>query len=646
MTNRIILALWLLAITASAQIQPVSFGSGLNTRTGDTLLSGGNKINSNFSNLQDQINFSTNFANYPTTNSAASTDVVPVSSPATGTKAMQLQNLASSLSQDAIGGVDALATKAYVASVSTVAALQTVLRPGTNSLQDDLSAWHWRIHDQTLYRHDVINTNGYSLVNPLAKLPSSGFAWSQWAVTAPVGATNISFTISARGRTTNDSKIRIAIFDVTALVELASSNVVITNAHWTNATVTTSATGSSNYNLLIYSHYSGVINTQSFFVATPDVQFNGASTNTFQLSERYLSRGHRDLRERPYAPSHYKFVSSSRTLEFDVWSNAARDQMRFITVLTNGVFAGNVIVTNTAGRYSIDFGSSATRVVQAFNGGIVNELGQIRGTWIRGVSSSDSALIMLVPDETVDLLGLGDSMMAGFVVTNMAASWPYLVEKNTGLRVETHAVGSQALSQYTNSIFQALRERTRLVQPRAIWVEYGFNDWFYTNCTAATFQTWYSNLVYCLSWEAPGARLFLQPPIEFTGAANALGETLANFRTSVTNVAASFPAAKLVDWSSLVKSGEIGTDGVHPNDLGNLRWATEAARLLTESRTDTNGMPRFTDLASGRFTIVGTTNQVKFGSTNRPPANASAVVKWISVDVAGETNAYRLPLYE
>jgi hypothetical protein len=46
------------------------------------------------------------------------------------------------------------------------------------------------------------------------------------------------------------------------------------------------------------------------------------------------------------------------------------------------------------------------------------------------------------------------------------------------------------------------------------------------------------------------------------------------------------------------------------------------------------------------FTIVGTTNQVKFGATNSPPANTSNIVDWVSVQVEGRTNAYRTPLYE
>lgn len=45
----------------------------------------------------------------------------------------------------------------------------------------------------------------------------------------------------------------------------------------------------------------------------------------------------------------------------------------------------------------------------------------------------------------------------------------------------------------------------------------------------------------------------------------------------------------------------------------------------------------------GGLIISGTTNQLVFSSTNSAPANTNAV-KWVSVQLVGDTNAYRLPL--
>jgi hypothetical protein len=48
----------------------------------------------------------------------------------------------------------------------------------------------------------------------------------------------------------------------------------------------------------------------------------------------------------------------------------------------------------------------------------------------------------------------------------------------------------------------------------------------------------------------------------------------------------------------------------------------------------------------GAVFIAGTTNQIVFGATNSTPSNPTNVLKWISVQVDGDTNAYRSPLYK
>jgi hypothetical protein len=46
------------------------------------------------------------------------------------------------------------------------------------------------------------------------------------------------------------------------------------------------------------------------------------------------------------------------------------------------------------------------------------------------------------------------------------------------------------------------------------------------------------------------------------------------------------------------------------------------------------------------LTLTGSTNQIIFGSTNTSPTTTATPVKWISAQVTGETNVYRLPLYQ
>lgn len=45
------------------------------------------------------------------------------------------------------------------------------------------------------------------------------------------------------------------------------------------------------------------------------------------------------------------------------------------------------------------------------------------------------------------------------------------------------------------------------------------------------------------------------------------------------------------------------------------------------------------------FSLSGTTNQVSFAATNSAPASTVAPTHWISVQVSGDTNAFRVPLF-
>lgn len=44
--------------------------------------------------------------------------------------------------------------------------------------------------------------------------------------------------------------------------------------------------------------------------------------------------------------------------------------------------------------------------------------------------------------------------------------------------------------------------------------------------------------------------------------------------------------------------------------------------------------------------IYGTTNQIVFGGTNAAPSTTTNAVVWVSVNVSGDTNQYRIPLYK
>ena len=56
--------------------------------------------------------------------------------------------------------------------------------------------------------------------------------------------------------------------------------------------------------------------------------------------------------------------------------------------------------------------------------------------------------------------------------------------------------------------------------------------------------------------------------------------------------------------------------------------------------------PLFVVHKEGSISLYSTTNHIKFGATNSAPVTTTNASTWVSVQVDGDTNKYRLPLYK
>jgi len=65
---------------------------------------------------------------------------------------------------------------------------------------------------------------------------------------------------------------------------------------------------------------------------------------------------------------------------------------------------------------------------------------------------------------------------------------------------------------------------------------------------------------------------------------------------------------------------------------------TDVTNIVNQISTNSHAV-----IAATRLVISGTTNQIIFGATNTPPADTN-LLTWISVQVTGDTNIYRLGL--
>lgn len=109
------------------------------------------------------------------------------------------------------------------------------------------------------------------------------------------------------------------------------------------------------------------------------------------------------------------------------------------------------------------------------------------------------------------------------------------------------------------------------------------------------------------------------------------------------------PRAKL----ELTGQAANGDSGNFKADI--LADAGSAAMVLNTAIAHTSGnlvevknkdSAKFSVSHAGAITLAGTTNQIIFGATNSLPADTNAIVTWISVQVTGLTNQFRLPLYQ
>jgi hypothetical protein len=127
-----------------------------------------------------------------------------------------------------------------------------------------------------------------------------------------------------------------------------------------------------------------------------------------------------------------------------------------------------------------------------------------------------------------------------------------------------------------------------------------------------------------------------------------------NLGTVNSNAATATPAsgAALTALQSQEAFGGLAADNIYfynrvltSQEVTNL-YAAGSGLAYSTSPTTLRARVSATSRATvGRLVLGNGTNQVTFAGTNSAPANTNAV-KWLSVQVAGETNAYRLPLCE
>jgi len=172
-------------------------------------------------------------------------------------------------------------------------------------------------------------------------------------------------------------------------------------------------------------------------------------------------------------------------------------------------------------------------------------------------------------------LALGDSITQGMSGTYPSLTYPALAARLRGYDLHNAGVGG--------AVFQpeSLREKP-VDNPALVSVAYGINDWNKGVPPDAA-----CNMLTRLQSFYPDSPLFILEPIWFArpdrdpDEKNALGLTLAEYRSALATVAHDVPGARWIEKESLMPPGyRFATDGCHPNTLGHVVYGNNLATLI------------------------------------------------------------------
>ena len=117
-----------------------------------------------------------------------------------------------------------------------------------------------------------------------------------------------------------------------------------------------------------------------------------------------------------------------------------------------------------------------------------------------------------------------------------------------------------------------------------IWIALGTNDYGVNLQIPSAVQTQVAVVLKMIRKALPNAFIYVQTPlIRSTETANALGYTLANYRTAISSgVTDSGVTATTVNGSTMLTTGDL-QDGVHPSSAGHVKWAIAVQSAIAQT---------------------------------------------------------------
>jgi lysophospholipase L1-like esterase len=237
--------------------------------------------------------------------------------------------------------------------------------------------------------------------------------------------------------------------------------------------------------------------------------------------------------------------------------------------------------------------AAGAKTVKVVSGGQSKptDLGYLLGSWPKVLALGAAASPVITHPHSGHLTVYGDSIPSGADSTGTKDGWVQRLrearEANDGSTTNLVAWGYRALydDANTSQLRAALVAEIASQSPALIWLAIGTNDYGLAPWTAAAFGTAYGALLDDLHAALPSAAIYCQSPIDRISpaaeTANALGSTMANYRTQISNAASARPGyCTYVTGVGMVSSGNYDTDGVHPLTAGHTEILTAIKSVL------------------------------------------------------------------
>ena len=202
--------------------------------------------------------------------------------------------------------------------------------------------------------------------------------------------------------------------------------------------------------------------------------------------------------------------------------------------------------------------------------------------------------------------------------------WSTLLRDVYGYRTMLEAWGTRLFHDDCPSTVTAFVSRLAGYTPNIIWISIGVNDYAIGGgaWSAANFGTRYGQLLAALNAALPNAKIICQTPvIKGNGttdeAANAnYSNTLGDYRAAIVSAAAGKAYAYVVDGLTILASGDLDTDKVHPTTAGHVKYALFVSNWLA-ANTGALSMP--TDAAASSITASSAALSVSAASGGTAP---------------------------